>query len=133
MPEYTDSIDIAVAPGLLFDYLADVSNLPRYMPRLTAVEEIGDGAVEVTACPMIEPGKQVEVKGRAWTRVDKPGRMFSWGSVGGRNGYKGTFDVDPQDSGSRLIVRITSERGDADAVRAGLQDTMSAIKRIVEG
>lgn len=132
MAEYTDSVSIAVPPGRLFDYLADVEHLPSYMPRLTTAEEIGDGAVEVTACPILGDGTQVQVTGQAWTRIDKPGRTFSWGSVGGRHAYKGTFDVDPEGEGSRLIVRIRSERAEGDAVRAGLHDTLTKIKTLAE-
>ncbi len=133
MAEYTDSISIAMPPARLFDYLCDVSNLPGYMPRLTRAEEVGDGAVEVTACPRLSDGTTVEVQGTAWTRVDRPGRTFSWGSVGGRNNYKGTFDVDAEGDGTRLYVRITSERAEGDAIRAGLHDTLAKIKSLAEG
>lgn len=133
MTEYTDDIRVAVPPNLLFDYLSDVENVPRYMPRVTQAHDIGDGAVEVHASPRMADGTQVDVQGRAWTRVDAPGRTMSWGSIGGRHNYKGTFDVDADDGGSRVYVRITSERADGDAVRAGLRDTLEKIKAITEG
>lgn len=133
MTEYTHDIRIAVPPALLFDYLCDVENVPRYMPRVTQAHAIGDGAVEVHASPRLADGSTVDVQGSAWTRIDSPGRTMSWGSIGGRNNYKGTFDVDADGDGSRLIVRIRSERADGDAVRAGLKDTLTQIKTITEG
>lgn len=132
MTEYVETVDIAVDPQRLFDYLADVGNLPHYMPRLSRAEDAGDGAVSVTATPRLADGSTVEVQGTAWTRVDTPGRTFSWGSVGGRHGYRGSFDIDAAEGGSRLTVRITSERADADSVEAGLRDVLASIKRLTE-
>lgn len=133
MTEYTDDIRIAVPPNMLFTYLSDVENVPRYMPRVTQAHEIGDGAVEVHATPRLADGSTVEVQGSAWTRIDTPGRTMSWGSIGGRHNYKGLFDVDADGDGSRLFVRIRSERADGEAVRAGLKDTLAKIKAITEG
>ncbi|WP_168582501.1 SRPBCC family protein [Gephyromycinifex aptenodytis] len=133
MPEFSKSIHVDVEPRRLFDYLSDVGNLPRYMPRLSHAEPAGDdGAVQVTAHPKLPDGRQVEVKGTAWTRVDELGRRFSWGSVGSRNNYRGTFDIDPVESGSQLTVTIVSERADGAAVQTGLGDTLASIKNLVE-
>lgn len=132
MAEFVESVAIACEPKRLFDYLSDVANLPSYMPRLKRAEPIGDGAVEVVATPRLPDGSTPEVKGSAWTRVDEPDRCFSWGAVGGRHGYKGSFEIDPEGEGSCLIVRLDSERADADAVRAGLKDVLASIKRIAE-
>lgn len=133
MTDFVETVAVDVEPRRLFDYLADVDNLPRYMPRLTRATPVGDdGAVEVTATPKLADGRQVEVQGTAWTKVDEPGRTFSWGSQGGRHGYSGSFDIDPADPGSLLTVRLVSGRADADAVRAGLRDTLQSIKRLVE-
>lgn len=132
MTEYVETVDIAVDPQRLFDYLADVGNLPSYMPRLSRAEDAGDGAVTVTATPRLADGSTVEVTGTAWTRVDTPGRTFSWGSVGGRHGYRGSFDIDAAPGGSQLTVRITSERADADSVRAGLRDVLASVKHLTE-
>ena len=73
MNEYVDSVDIDVAPQRLFDYLADVSNLPRYMPRLKQAEPVGDGAVEVLATPRLADGSLVEVRGTAdmWVALSR--------------------------------------------------------------
>ena len=133
MTEYTDDIRIAIPPNLLFDYLSDVENVPRYMPRVCEAHDIGDGAVEVHASPLMADGTTVDVQGRAWTRVDTPGRTMSWGSIGGRHNYRGSFDVDADGDGSRLYVRINSERAQAPAVQAGLRDTLTSIKTITEG
>ncbi|WP_040159236.1 SRPBCC family protein [Mobilicoccus massiliensis] len=132
MAEYVESVDIDTDPQALFDYLADVGNLPRYMPRLQRAEEVGDGAVEVTATPRLADGTRVEVTGTAWTRVDSPGHTFSWGAVGGRHGYRGSFEIERYDGGARLTVSIVSERADAESVRGGLRDVLGSIKRLTE-
>ncbi|MDO5629931.1 MAG: SRPBCC family protein [Mobilicoccus sp.] len=132
MAEFVESVTIACEPKRLFDYLCDVGNLPSYMPRLKAAEPIGDGAVEVVATPRLPDGSTPEVRGRAWTRVDEADRSFSWGAVGGRHGYHGSFEIDPEGEGSRLVVRLNSERADSDAVRAGLQDVLASIRKTAE-
>lgn len=133
MSEFVESIRVSVGPRLLFDYLSDVENLPQYMPRLSRAVPVGDeGAVEVTATPKLPDGRHVQVEGTAWTRVDEVGRTFSWGSIGGRNNYRGTFDIDPDEDGSQLTVRLISERADGDAVRVGLRDTLASIKNHIE-
>ncbi|GMA41209.1 SRPBCC family protein [Mobilicoccus caccae] len=132
MSEYVESVDIDVEPERLFEFLSDVANLPSYMPRLSQAEPVGDGAVEVVATPRMPDGSTVEVRGTAWTRVDNPGRTFSWGSVGGRHGYKGSFDIDRRGEDATLTVRITSGRADPDGVRAGLRDVLASIKDMTE-
>ncbi len=32
MPEYTDRIDVSAAPEAVFRFVADINNLPKYLP-----------------------------------------------------------------------------------------------------
>ena len=49
MGDYEKSTTVNVEPQLLFSYLSDVQNLPRFLPQLTSVESAGDDRIRVTA------------------------------------------------------------------------------------
>ena len=49
MGDYEQSTTVHVPPARLFSYLADVANLPAYLPRLTSATPAHDGRVDVTA------------------------------------------------------------------------------------
>ena len=55
--------------------------------------------------------------------------------AGGRrpNGYHGELEVASADSGSRVAVRLHTERADGPGIRAGLEQTLASIKQQVEG
>lgn len=131
MAEYTESIEVAARPDDLFAYLTDVSNIPHYMPRLTAATQADDGTVDVTARPITASGQQVEVHGTAWVKAADDGRTFSWGSSGGRHGYHGEFVIADAPEGSRLTVTVSTERAGGESVVRGLRDTLDRIRGLV--
>jgi uncharacterized protein YndB with AHSA1/START domain len=132
MSDYTESIFIERPAERVFAYLSDVSTIPEYMPRLSRAEPRGDGVVEVTAHPMIAPGRQVTVEGTAWTKVGDDSRTFSWGSHGGRHDYRGEFEVEALERGCLLTVRLHTTSADGSPVARGLADTLAKIKQVAE-
>ena len=87
MPEYTDRIDVAAPADKVFRFVADVENLPRYLPTVHHAHP--------------QRGERVEVDGEAnghkynsdgWFKVDENTRTMSWGSDG-ENDYSGKMVV----------------------------------------
>lgn len=133
MGTFEQSIPVYVAPKRLFEYLADVDNLPEYMPRITDAHRVEGGEkVDVTA--EIDPGDGQErtVEGEAWLRVSERDRRLAWGAPGPHD-YAGELEVQETASHeSKLVVRLRTERGDADAVDAGLIEAVERIKELAE-
>lgn len=122
--EYTESVN--ATPDMLFDYLADVHNLPKYFTSMTSAEP-GDGeSVRTTA---VVEGRQVE--GEAWFRVSRDERRLEWGSEGPSD-YRGELDVTGDGDAARVSVRLHTEQAEGDRVQRGVTETVKTIKRLVE-
>lgn len=76
MGVYEKSITVAVPPERLFSYLADVENLPAYLPRLTAARPQGGARVTVTA--HIDPpnGPEQDATSDAFIRITEQGKSL---------------------------------------------------------
>lgn len=133
MGTYEQSIAVAVSPSRLYAYLADVDNLPEYMPRVTEAHAVDDGeAVDVTARIDPEGEEPQTVRGEAWLRVREEGRSLEWGSQG-PNDYHGELDVDAaDDGGSTLTVRLHTERTEGDQVDSALREVVDQVKTLAE-
>jgi len=133
MGDYSKSTTVNVAPDRLFDYLSDVQNLPKYMPRLTSATPTEGDKVIVTAqiAPEGEPEQTVESE--AWMRVRTAGQTLEWGSTG-PNDYHGELDVDAGDDAgsSTLTVRLHTNRAEGDDIDHGLVEALAGIKSSVE-
>jgi hypothetical protein len=49
MGDYSGSTKVEAPAGLLFGYLSDIGNLPRYFSVMTSAEPAGQDAVRVVA------------------------------------------------------------------------------------
>jgi carbon monoxide dehydrogenase subunit G len=121
--EHEHTQHVAAAPDRVFAALADVSNLPRYVPQVTAVER-GDGD-KVSVEARYDGHTQ---RGEGWFRVDEPVRRVEWGAEGG--GYHGWLQVSPDADGARLTLFLATSHGDAPD--AEVMGTLDAIRRLVE-
>jgi hypothetical protein len=128
MGDYESSTQVKVGEQVLFEYLSDVSNLPKYFARMTKAEQTGQGEIATEA----EVNGQI-VQGTAWLRADYDRKHLDWGSEGPSN-YSGQLDVEGDTRQSTVTVRLHTERvGDDDPqVKAGLEDTLEQIKQLVE-
>src|SRR4051794_24011128 len=86
MPTYRRTRTLRAGEERVFEYLADVGNLPKYVDRMTAAEPRDGDTVEVTA----EEHGETE-SGQAWFRVDRTARRIQWGSAD--SGYHGGLDL----------------------------------------
>ncbi|MFE6709908.1 SRPBCC family protein [Streptomyces sp. NPDC057695] len=133
MGNYDKAITVAISPERLFSYLADVQNLPRYMPRLTSARPHDGDHVTVTA--HIEPpgAPEQDVTSDAWIHVLEEGKSLEWGAPGPHD-YRGRLHVSPgaDPEHSRLTVELHTERTEGDQVDDGLQEALRGIKHAVE-
>jgi carbon monoxide dehydrogenase subunit G len=121
--EHEHTQHVAAAPDRVFSALADIGNLPRYVPQVTAAERIDDEKVRVQA--RYEGHTQ---EGEAWFRTDESKRRIEWGAPGGD--YRGWMQVDPEDDGARLTLFLATAHGDAPD--SEVMGTLDAIRRLVE-
>jgi len=129
MADYERSQTVEAPAGALFEFLADVGNLPRYFEQMTAAEPAGREAVRVTA---EVDGRERE--GQARFRVDREAKRVEWGSEG-PNDYHGWLDVADEAGGrSTVTVHVSTERVEdrPDEVNLGLERTLGNVKRLVE-
>ncbi|MYT26575.1 SRPBCC family protein [Streptomyces sp. SID7760] len=133
MGDYDTSITVAVPAATLFSYLADVRNLPAYMPRLTSAKPHDGDRVTVTA--HIEPPGEPEqdVTSEAWIRVLEEGKSLEWGAPGPHD-YRGKLHVSPGDDAhhARLSVELHTEQVEGAQVDHGLVEALQGIKSAVE-
>jgi uncharacterized membrane protein len=130
MADFTGSTRVEASADALFDYLSDVSNLPRYFARMTSAEP-GEGE-EVRTTASMPDG--TEVGGDAWFRVDPERRHLEWGSEG-PSSYGGQLDVTEAGSGAVVELRLHTTRaepGDQE-VQDGIDETLAKIKELTEG
>jgi uncharacterized protein YndB with AHSA1/START domain len=123
MTTYTHTAEADVPAGVLFGFLADPRNLPRYFPQMTAAEPEGGDTVHVEA---EVHGDHVE--GEAWVRPDESARRLEWGAEG-PDDYHGELRVDEIEPGrSRITVTLHSVReAGGGEVQHGLEQTVAAL------
>ena len=126
MGDYQHSVEVSAPARQLFDYLADVRNLPRYFTAMTSAEPAGDQAVRVTAKVNGTP-PQAE----AWFRADHERQHLEWGSEG-PSGYHGHLDVTGDAGTSVVTVFLHTEQHDSGDIDQGAIDTLTTVKRLVE-
>ncbi|MFZ1115844.1 MAG: SRPBCC family protein [Propionibacteriaceae bacterium] len=126
MGDYEQSRDVDAPAQALFDYLADVRNMPRYFSSMTSAEPAEGEAVQVTA---VVDGKERE--GEAWFKVDRDRMHLDWGSEGPNN-YHGRLDVTGDDAASRVLVALHTDNVEDQRIDQGLTETLDEVQRLVE-
>ncbi len=126
MGDYEQSRDVDAPAQALFDYLADVRNMPRYFSSMTSAEPAEGEAVQVTA---VVDGKERE--GEAWFKVDRDRMHLDWGSEGPNN-YHGRLDVTGDDAASRVSVALHTDNVEDQRIDQGLTETLDEVQRLVE-
>jgi len=121
--EHEHTQHVAAPPDRVFAALADVENLPRYVPQVTSARR-GEGET-VTIEARYEGHSQ---HGDGWFRVDEAARRVEWGAEG--TDYRGWLEVSSEAEGSRLTLFLVTARGDAPD--SEVMGTLDAIRRLVE-
>ena len=126
MGDHSGSAAVGVPAGQLFDYLSEVSNLPRYFTAMTSAEPAGQDEVHVVAD--VDGATR---EGQAWFRVDRERRHLEWGSEGPDN-YHGYLDVTGDGATASVTVFLHTERADSGDIDRGIAGTLTEIKRLAE-
>jgi uncharacterized protein YndB with AHSA1/START domain len=121
--EHEHTQHVAAPPDRVFAALADIENLPRYVPQVTAARHMDGDKVSVEA--RYEGHTQ---RGEAWFRTDEQARRIEWGSP--ESDYHGRLEVSADGEGSRLTLFLATARGDAPD--SEVMGTLDAIRRLVE-
>ncbi|MFD4237500.1 SRPBCC family protein [Streptomyces sp. NPDC058542] len=129
MGDYDSKITVAVPADRLFSYLADVKNLPAYMPRLTSARPHGGDQVTVTAHINPPDAPEQDVTSEAWVRVVEENKSPEWGAAGPHH-YRGRLHVAPGDAASHslLTVERTLSRPTAPRSKKALTGIKSAVE-----
>ena len=143
MGEYIGRIEIARPPAEVFAFVADLRNMPRYLPTVTRVGPQGhhdqhdDVAVEGEA-----DGHQYRNDG--WMKAEPEARRMRWGSHTMEN-YGGSLAVTEAAGGSAVELRLSltpkpevarrlqQEHGNVDhGMRLSVERTLGSIKACCE-
>jgi len=118
--EHTEHV--AAAPDAVYGAIADLSNLPRFVPQLTGARAAADGRIEVDA----RYGGH-EQHGEVSFSTDAAERRIEWSAP---SGYRGWMKVDPDGDGSRLTLFLET-RHEAER-ESDVAATLDAIRMLVE-
>lgn len=137
MSEYQNSIVIAANPDKVFDFVADINNLPQYLPTVHNAT--------------LESSDRIRIQGEAaghkyddtgYFRADKESRKLEWGSDGESN-YSGWLKVDQGEDTSTANLSVHISYGEShkkhegvdwdNVMNEGISKTLQSIKNLCEG
>lgn len=134
MKEFEHSLTVGAPAESVFDFVADVRNMPRYLPTTRGAQPQGEDRVQV----------QGEAKGHAYAadgylRQDRQNLRLDWGAD--ERHYSGWLRVEPQGDASQVTVHLTFQqlpgRGEYAAsesdIHQGLVTALQSIRNLVEG
>lgn len=136
MGEYEEKLTMSAGPDEVFDFVADIRNLPKYLPTTKDAQSQGPERVRVQGEAQ---GHRYDSDG--YLRPDRGARRMEWGADEGY--YSGWMQVAPNGGGSDVTVHISlrghppgADGGDAPApeqVQEGLRKGLESIRNHVEG
>ncbi len=140
MGDYTGRISINRPAEVAFGFLADIANMPRYLPSVRQAHSTGPGQILLEG----EAGGQ-PWQAEGWMEVDAERRLMRWGSDA-LVYYKGELQVTGE--GERCQVelhlhlvplphvaqRLAQQAGSVEAgLKQALERTLESIRQAVEG
>lgn len=134
MAEFTKTIDIDCPAQKIFEFVGEVSNLPRYLPTTKHAEPQGADRVRVQG-----EAKGHKYDGDGYLRRDAQNMRLEWGADEGY--YSGWMQVNGQGDRSQVTVCLNfkSKPGGADHapsdadIEEGMQRSLESIRNQVTG
>jgi len=126
MRDFERTATVAANPDDAFRFLAEPSNLPRYVATMSAARAEGSERLHVAA----------EVQGRheegdAGFRTDPSARRVEWGAEGS-DGYGGWLQVAETAGGASVTLHLHVQHGEDEAtINRTLDETVSNIERLL--
>ncbi len=142
MSEYEHTAAVQSSAQQVFEFVSEVSNLPRYLPTVQKAMPQGEGRVRVQGKA---GGHQYDSDG--FYHVDQSRKRMEWGSDGD-NQYRGWLEVKDSGSGTTANVtahlsfeprpdtkqRLDQQSGDYHrTIQEGLENALQSIKNLCEG
>ena len=136
--EYEETLEVDASPDNVFEFVADVRNLPRYLPTTKDAQSQGKDRVRVQGGAQ---GQTYDSDG--YLRPDARAHRMEWGADEGY--YSGWLQVKPEGGTGRSNVTVhISLRGhppgapegrapSRDQVREGVRKGLKSIKNFLEG
>lgn len=127
MGSYRYTQSAALSAERVFDYLADVRNLPRYLPSMTAAEPEGGDQVHVEA----KVDGRTEA-GEAWMRVDRQHWRIEWGSEG-PNDYHGELEISGHGpDGCTIELDLHTVRAEGPEIEEGVRHAVDGLIKAID-
>ncbi|ALG11868.1 hypothetical protein [Kibdelosporangium phytohabitans] len=126
MTAYHRTRTLLAGEDRVFEYLADVHNLPKYFDQMTHAKPLGDDKVAVEA--EVDGEKE---RGKAWFRVDRTARRIQWGSES--SPYAGALDVTADQDRTVVDIELHTEHTAGDEIEQAMDATLDHIQQQVEG
>lgn len=134
--EYEESLTVRASPDQVFDFVADVRNMPRYLPATKDAQAQGEDRVRVQGEAQ---GHRYDSDG--YLRRNSESNRLEWGADEGY--YSGWLQARPDGDGSEVTVHISlrgrppgAPEGNAPApgqVQEGLRKGLESIRNQLEG
>lgn len=133
--DYEETLAIDAEPENVFAFVADVRNLPKYLPTTKSAKSTGEDRVEVNGSAA---GHDYSAEG--FLRADESAMRMEWGAD--EDYYSGWLQVRPADDGSEVTVHISMRgptpggRGEGPSpedVREGLRKGLESIRNHCQG
>jgi uncharacterized membrane protein len=119
MPSYKSSVSIEASQDVVWDYVADIRNLPAYVPGVTAAEPLPEHRARIT---LGSRTLEAEV-----ARHESLRHRLEWSSTG----YRGWLEVDKEG----LVASVTAQLHTDEPLDEGdarLDQALFALKSSVE-
>ena len=147
MADYEQTQQVDAPAAEVFDWLADVSHLPDYLPPVVAASlggpSEGDNPGQKLRTTLQTPGdEQRTFDAEGYLSIDGNARRMEWGAESGRD-YSGHLTVVETVNGSEVTVHLSLGERSAEAdlssvedgkdpMQEGIAATMESIRRQIE-
>lgn len=147
MQEYEQAQTIHAPAGAVFAWLADVDNLPHYLPPVKRAELMGPSAEGVQGQRIrieVEIPGRYEAESEGYFSVDREDRRIEWGAEMNRD-YSGWLAVEEVEAAeSRVTVHLSfgprsveeevqeESSEERDPLAEGVASTLESIRRQIE-
>jgi uncharacterized membrane protein len=126
MGDYEADARVRVTAQQLFDYISDIENMPKYLPRMRSVEPTDADTVHVTG----KLDGNDEVERDATFKVDDENHTLSWASD--KHGYHGHLTVTGYGRNAGIAVTVSTQHGDPHKIQQSVNETVATIKTLLE-
>ncbi len=115
----------------VYDFVADIANMPKYMPTTKSAESAGDERVRVQG-----GGDGFQYDSEGYLRRNADDDTLEWGAD--EDVYNGSMKVDDEGDGSKVTIKLVF-KGDkykdipSAHINEGLSAALASIKNHVEG